>query len=384
MDRIRGLPRPVPRQLGGFGASSAGPTFVVVGGMHGNEPGGVVASLSVIEALERTRPPLKGRVIFLVGNRPAIVAGKRFLKRDLNRRWYPGPLAALSDGTDTHDEDKEQQELMRFFVELEESAHGPIILLDLHSTSGESPPFSVLADAPHNRDLAFSLGAPVIFGLEEATDGTMLGWLADRGHTGVAFEGGQHDDPQTVERLEAAIWVGLQTMGILDATQATRFSEMRQRLVDGGAGKPGSVEIVYRHGITAQDEFVMEPGWSSFDPVKRGEVLARDRNGPILAPTDGRMLLPLYNAQGEDGFFLSHDIDRISLRIDRVARMANLHRLLPLLPGVKRVKGDLVLNHRDVDSKLLRAAARLGYRRKVDAAGEGGVRLKRRSQRRRR
>lgn len=380
MARLRGLPRPVPRQLGGMGASSAGPTFVVVGGMHGNEPGGVAASLSVLETLERTRPPLRGRVIFLIGNRPAIVAGKRFLSRDLNRRWYPGPLAALSDGAGARDEDKEQQDLMRFFVELETSCRGPIILLDLHSTSGDSPPFAVLADAPHNRNLAFSLGAPVIIGLEEATDGTMLGWLADRGHTGVAFEGGQHEDPLTAARLEAAIWVGLDTMGILTSPDLAMH---RQRLVDGGAGKPGAVEIVYRHGITAGDGFVMEPGWSSFDPVRKGELLARDKDGPIVAPTDGRMLLPLYNAQGEDGFFISKDVDRRSLRLDRWARMASLHRVLPLLPGVRREGRDLVIQDAGVESRVRRAAARLGYRKLVDASGET-IRLSRRSQRQRR
>jgi hypothetical protein len=46
-------------------------------------------------------------------------------------------------------------------------------------------------------------------------DGSMLGYLCDLGHIGVAVEGGQHDDPQTVECHESALLLMLVAAGAL-------------------------------------------------------------------------------------------------------------------------------------------------------------------------
>ncbi|MBK6950183.1 MAG: hypothetical protein IPH16_20770 [Haliscomenobacter sp.] len=62
-------------------------------------------------------------------------------------------------------------------------------------------------------------------------------------------------------------------------------------------------EIIWRHPVEPEDQFRMEPGFQNFDPVRIGQRLATDRNGPVLAKVDARILMPLYQAQGEDGFF---------------------------------------------------------------------------------
>ena len=52
----------------------------------------------------------------------------------------------------------------------------------------------------------------------------------------------------------------------------------------------------------------MEPGFANFQPIERGQVLARDSQGAIEAPMKGWLLLPLYQGQGEDGFFIGRDV----------------------------------------------------------------------------
>jgi succinylglutamate desuccinylase len=47
----------------------------------------------------------------------------------------------------------------------------------------------------------------------------------------------------------------------------------------------------------------MEPGFANIHPTAAGTLLARDRSGEIRAPFDGVVLLPLYQPDGEDGFF---------------------------------------------------------------------------------
>lgn len=51
---------------------------------------------------------------------------------------------------------------------------GPVIFLDLHTTSAAGTPFTIIADTLLNRRLALSLPAPVILGLEEHLEGTTL------------------------------------------------------------------------------------------------------------------------------------------------------------------------------------------------------------------
>jgi succinylglutamate desuccinylase len=52
----------------------------------------------------------------------------------------------------------------------------------------------------------------------------------------------------------------------------------------------------------------MRPGYVNFQPIQQGEHLANDTTGPVLAPEDGLILMPLYQPQGSDGFFVVQEI----------------------------------------------------------------------------
>lgn len=368
----------VPRELGRYGDAQHGPTLVVTGGMHGNEPGGVLAMQRFVERLAKLEaegrlPTFRGRVVLVVGNRRALSRGHRFVERDLNRRWFTEELegvrrrARAAENTgERAGEDAEQFELLTLFDELEADARGSMTFLDLHSTSGETPPFSVLPDAPRNHAIAFSLGMPTIFGLEEAADGTMIGYYNDRGHAGVAVEGGQHEDPRAVDRLEAALWRTLSQLAIVEDRQVPRMGTFSKILEDSGRGRPRAVEIVYRHAIGPGDGFVMAPGFSSFQAVRKGEVLARDHHGDVTSPLDGRMLLPLYQGQGEDGFFLARDVSAARLKLAARLRQMGAQQALKMVPGVRMdaPDGDAVFVEPRRATGMTRELLRLlGYRK---------------------
>ena len=57
--------------------------------------------------------------------------------------------------------------------------------------------------------MAFALPVPVIFGLEETIDGTLLEYLSEKGLVSFAVEGGQQHQPSTVDHHEAVIWIAL-------------------------------------------------------------------------------------------------------------------------------------------------------------------------------
>ena len=52
------------------------------------------------------------------------------------------------------------------------------------------------------------------------------------------------------------------------------------------------------------DQFEMLPGYKNFDAITKGQELAKDKNGPVLSPFGGRILMPLYQPKGEEGFYI--------------------------------------------------------------------------------
>ncbi len=331
-------PRTYPRVLGHLTRGRPGPTIVVTGGMHGNEPAGCDAVLRVLATIERERLPLRGELWGLAGNLRALAVGRRFLDRDLNRRWLREDLARIVDtGAEAASEDHEQLELLTVLAPLLVAARAPIVFFDLHSTSGPAVPFSIMADVLRNRAIALALPIPVVLGLEEVTEGSLLGYLCDLGHIGVAVEGGQHQDPTTIDCHESALWILLVTAGALDATAVPDLVLRRQRLARLAQGVAPVTEIRHRHVVRPMDEpFVMQPGFENFQPIQRGQVVAQDIHGPIAAPITGMMMLPRYQGLGDDGYFIAKPVSPLALRASATLRHLGLERLVPLLPGVHR------------------------------------------------
>ena len=331
---------PLQRVLGKYCSGRPGPTLVVTAGVHGNEPAGIEALSKVFSVLDRSKLPLRGTILGLAGNLGALEAGRRFISRDLNRGWLPSTIARLFTQADPLDsealeaEDREQLELARLFRSMIAENRKPAFFLDLHSTSAPGAPFCAIADTLRNRRIAFSLPVPVILGLEENIDGTMLSYLDELGHVCLVFEGGQHAEPETVTHHEAAIWLTLQACGALSRRQIPDLAAQRNRLATATANIPHVVEIRYRHPVAPEDGFVMSTGYVNFQEIKRGETLAQDRRGEIHSRQDGRILMPLYQAQGDDGFFVVRTIHRIWLGFSYLLRRLRMHVLLPLLPGV--------------------------------------------------
>lgn len=362
------------RIVGEYTTNQPGPIFVVVGGIHGNEPGGPEAVRRVLTGLRERQLPLRGRFVALAGNLDALRLKTRFINRDLNRRWFEADLRALMarDPATYSVEDRQQIELLKIFRDLESQSAGPLICLDLHSTSGDGAPFCAFADTLRNRRVAFALPIPMLLGLEETIDGAMLGYLSDLGHVAIVVEGGQHDAEWTPRFLESATWLCLAAAGNLTRREVPEYRHHYAQLASAAKGMPRFVEIRYRHQVTPDAQFRMKGGYVSFQPVRKGELLAHDRTGEVRASERGRVLMPLYQVQGEDGFFLSRDVRRVWLALSALLRTLRLDRLVPFLPGVRRhpERPDHFVVNPSVARFLVRDVFHLfGYRRVNTEAG---------------
>src|SRR5690606_33041017 len=89
-------------------------------------------------------------------------------------------------------------------------------------------------------------------------------------------------------------------------------------------------------------------------------------SGPVRAPESGMILLPLYQGQGEDGFFTCRRVPRLWFALSPVLRRLGLDRLLRLLPGIRRDAGDpntLLADPRIARFLVVDVFHLLGYRR---------------------
>jgi succinylglutamate desuccinylase len=291
----------IPRVLADHGHATDGPTVVAVGSLHGDEPAGA-------EAVARfggvVNGPFHGRFVGLAGNVGALDRRVRYIDVDLTRRFTPEVVAAVRQGQRIFAEDHEQAELVSHIEQAweERSREHPFILIDLHTTSGDGPPFGMLSG--HPEELALGRGLPVVkvLGIQGYIKGGLLAYYSDLGAMCMGFESGRHDDPLSVTRHEALLWTLCAHVGLLNESGTSiDQAEILQRVT---LDLPSEIEVQYRHPVTDGDGFRMKAGYRHFQTVQEGEVLAHDHRGPIRAPLTGYLLMPLYSRQGSDGFFI--------------------------------------------------------------------------------
>lgn len=327
------------RLIGTYGSDESGPVVACVAGIHGNEPAGVHALERVLTVLRREEPRFRGKLHAFRGNLKALEQRRRFVDEDLNRAWHADRVRSL-ESVRQEDRGPEEDEIVELNRCLEEAFAGACeddcYFVDLHTTSSLSVPFAVLGDTLRNRTFALKFSVPVVLGVEEQIDGSIDEYQGRRGRVTFAFEAGMHDDPASVDLHEAAVWSALLAAGCLEAGEIAEADRGLEKLAQASSGAPRVLEIRYRHGIDEDDEFVMLDGFANFSRVERGQLLAHDRHGEIRASESGMIFMPLYQSQGNDGFFIARPVRFAWLRLSKLLRKARVDRIVHWLPGVSR------------------------------------------------
>lgn len=307
--------------IGRYVGTQPGPLFLCIAGMHGNEPAGVQALETVFALLDREKTVnpsfvYRGRLLGLIGNWRAYSEGKRFIVKDLNRQWTPENvqrirnIANSQQPTASSQLDSEDQDLLEILklveAEIADCQPSQVVMLDLHTTSAEGGIFAIATDDPESIRIASSLHAPVVTGLMRGIHGTTLHFFTEENFgvpiAAAAFEAGQHQNPLSVNRDIAAIINCMRSIGAVDPEVVeNRHDEI---LVEYSKNLPKIADLITVHSVREDDHFEMRPGYRNFQPVVKGELLAHDRHGEIRSPMDAMILMPRYQKQGSDGFFL--------------------------------------------------------------------------------
>ncbi len=309
----------VERVIGRYTGPKRGPLIVALGGLHGNELAGIRALDMLFHMLnvEPNHNPtfaFKGRLLGLRGNLQACRLGVRFLEKDLNRQFTPDNIGRIRSTPHSalEAEDRELQELLEIIDrEIEDYQPERMIVIDLHTTTADGGIFTLATDDPESIEMAKSMHAPVITGMLKGLRGTtMHHFCCDHFPcltVSVTFEAGQHEDPLSTRRAIAAL------VNLLRSVGSVRPEDVENRhddlLINYSKGLPKVAKLLKVHPVKPEDRFQMLPGFRNFQPIRAGELLAHDRNGSIISPYDSHILMPLYQDQGEDGFFLIEVIE---------------------------------------------------------------------------
>lgn len=357
----------VNRVLGHFKGELPGPTMIVVGGMHGNEPSGVQALQTLLEELEGFEDRFSGELVALAGNLRALEEGKRFIDYDLNRMWkMASDMRSLGKIPESY-EAKEMKELHELVSEISEKRTGPLVFLDLHTTSSESSPFLLCGDTLRNRDFIAPIPVPKILGLDEQLNGPFLSYVNAQGHISIVFEAGQHDSPESYKNHLALLRVMLVRAGCLQENVLCNHEINLNRLeAQCNRDLQHFFEVRHRYGIRSAEDFKMKPGYFNFREVEEKELLAHYRDFPVFAPLAGRIFMPLYQQQGDDGFFIVRRIPNRRIRRSAFLRRIGFHKVLPYFPGMRRhpkYENMLIVNPRSFRFWGPSMLYVLGYRR---------------------
>jgi len=292
---------------------SEGPLTILIGGIHGNESAGIKAIQQIFSTIRAQQIPLKGTLVGLAGNLQAIAKNKRYIDYDLNRCWDPKFIQNIHQQHHNQAEDIELYNLHETIMSYRDYP-GTKIIMDLHTTSSAKGNFIVIPQSEATHPLVRSLKQPVVVDLDEYLKGTLLKYFRDLGFLSFAFEGGLIGSTDAINLHVAGIWEILVGSGSVEASDVE--SSFTYILDQYSSALPHYLKVLYHHWIEPDDQFVMVPGFENFQPVKQGEHLADDKEGPIQAPVSGLIFLPLYQSSGNDGFFIVEEISTMELTAD--------------------------------------------------------------------
>lgn len=293
------------RIIGKYTSGKKGPLLFITGGVHGNEPSGIVALKKVFSELEKSKPEIKGTIVGVAGNKEALENNQRFIEEDLNRTWKEDSI--VNKKKQTH-EQREMHEIIRVLESFPESDFTKRFFLDCHTTSSDSLPYISVQVVNDNDEWAHKFPTYIVRGFSDIVYGAIDHYLSRTGLTGFTFEAGQHTNKTSVENHEGMIWLALKEACGLDLNKISCYPDCVEKFAQKNAPDQKTFEIIHRYGLEENDEFKMEPGYKNFQKIQKGETLAVKNGKEVKSEWDAYIFMPLYQSQGNDGFFVVQEV----------------------------------------------------------------------------
>lgn len=267
-----------------------GPTVTILGGVHGNETAGITVIQKLLQQQVKA-----GKLQLAVGNPEAVIAGKRYIDKDMNR-CFGHPIAGVSDSV-------RAQMLKGLLANTD-------LLLDIHSTIKPSVPFMVIPTVGN-------LDHPYIDAVKKLGIATVVsgkGMLPPSGEpiytdsfveasagVGVTVEAGWIEDPTTLQ-IQEGVMKALVHLGVLDESA---FES------DQNNAEPTFEKWDAYWNVLSEPGFTFTQDWNNFQKMSAGTTFATTLAGDLQVPEDSIILFPKPNhllVQGQEACIIAKKI----------------------------------------------------------------------------
>lgn len=293
------------RIIGTYTSNKKGPLLFVTAGVHGNEPSGVEALKRVFKALKISKPTINGCLVGVIGNTAGLAKNVRYINEDLNRTWTEDNISNQNKDTS---EQLEMHEIIKVLEQFPEADFTKRYFMDCHTTSSDSLPYVSVQLVNDNNKWAHNFPTYIVQGFSDIVYGAIDHYLSRIGLTGFTFEAGQHTSNSSVENHEGMIWLALKEACELDLSIIPGYPTCVEKFSVQNAPEQKTFKIIYRHGLEDQDQFEMKSGFKNFQKIYKGDQLAVQNGKALVSDWDARIFMPLYQSQGNDGFFVIEEV----------------------------------------------------------------------------
>ncbi len=261
----------------------AGPTSIILVGVHGDERCGV-------QALENLLPTLaisKGRVWIGYGNPPAIQANVRYTEANLNRMFKPNSQLSADD--------KKSYEYGRakFLKKYLDQASA---LLDVHASfTPDTQTFIICEDNASNTAKYLPMDL-VVSGFDRVQPGGTDYYMNANGKIGICIECGYLGNEKSTKIAEESILAFLSARGHIER-KTPKYSQSRIQIYD-----------MY---ISKTSNFMLSKSFEDFEKISEGQLIGIDGQEEVRA-TRNCIILFARNREkiGDEAFLLAVEITK--------------------------------------------------------------------------
>ncbi|MBI5306654.1 succinylglutamate desuccinylase/aspartoacylase family protein [Candidatus Wolfebacteria bacterium] len=250
-----------------------GPTVILIAGIHGNEPAGILA----FEKLKKIKL-FYGKIYFIFGNLLAIKNKKRFIDADLNRLFIS--KNQLTKKQIKSREYNRSRKIMRFLKKAD-------VLLDIHSTSKKSPPF-IICEQNANKIVSYFPFKIRCYGFGGIQTGSTDNYMNQNNKIGICIECGQHNDKNVSQRAINCVQILLNCLKMI---KREKLKIKKQTIY--------KASEIY---ITKTDEFKLVKKFNNFEKISKRQLIALDGAKKIISQKDQIIIFAKDCKKNEEGF----------------------------------------------------------------------------------
>ena len=299
------IPQPIfsERLLGKYGAGLSGTTLIATADALGNKKNGIVAIQRVLKALADLDLPMKGLFLGFAGNTGSYKKGllgeftESFCieQNPLNQDEYLGYNKA--------------EEFVELIEEFEKIPSTDTFYLDIKTCSNLNHPYLCHSKSSGSRKFVTNFPCYKVGGLQDFITDHFGFYLNAKNYSGCTLKAGVHGILPADQIHESIIWLALWHSGCLqeeDIPDLLHHQDILKRCIP--VDKTASFEVIFKYTLREDEFFRMIPGYENFQKIKIGEVLATSDGGSIVSQWDGRIFMPTYHTQCNDGFFVLKEL----------------------------------------------------------------------------